>query len=305
MNEKKKPDEKIQWHQGFFGGIQLDLRAYKDSLTFEKELELSQKALKMDMLILKKSDGVEIETAYGRIFRRHNVIEYKSPEDELNIDTFYKSLGYAFLYKGLGERVNEVPAEQLTVSVFRHRKPRELFRALSDSGRGLENPYPGVYYVSGFGLPAQIVVTREISADEGSVLRLLTHGADVDATRRFLQRLDALTNPGDRENARSVLEVVSEANLELLVQLRRESRMMDEVLRIVYGDEYDIALQRAQSDGMERGIAQGMERGIAQGMERGRKETRKEYERILTQKDRELEAAARELRELKLRYGLL
>ena len=81
--------------------------------------------------------------------------------------------------------------------------------------------------------------------------------------------------------------------------------MMDEVLRIVYGDEYDIALQHAQSDGMERGIAQGMERGIAQGMERGRKETRKEYERILTQKDRELEAAARELRELKLRYGLL
>ena len=65
--------------------------------------------------------------------------------------------------------------------------------------------------------------------------------------------------------------------------------MMDEVLRIVYGDEYDIALQRTQSDGMER----------------GRKETRKEYERILTQKDRELEAAARELRELKLRYGLL
>ena len=319
MNEKKKPQEKIQWHQGFFGGIQLDLRAYKESLTFEKEYELSQKALKMDMLILKKSDGVEIGTGYGRIFRRHNVIEYKSPEDELNIDTFYKSLGYAFLYKGLGERVNEVPAEQLTVSVFRHSKPRELFRALSDGGRGLENPYPGVYYVSGFGLPTQIVVTREISADEGSVLRLLTHGADIDATRRFLQRLDALSNPGDRENARSVLEVVSEANLELLVQLRRESGMMDEVLRIVYGDEYDIALQRAQSDGiaqgMERGIAQGMERGIAQGMERGRKETRKEYENILTQKDRELEmaarelheleAAAQELRELKLRYGLL
>ena len=73
--------------------------------------------------------------------------------------------------------------------------------------------------------------------------------------------------------------------------------MMDEVLRIVYGDEYDIALKRAQSDGIER--------GMAQGMERGRTETRKEYERILTQKDRELEATARELRELKLRYGLL
>ena len=100
MNEKKKPQEKIQWHQGFFGGIQLDLRAYKDSLTFEKEHELSQKALKMDMLILKKADGAKIETSYGRIFRRHNVIEYKSPEDELNVDTFYKSSATRSCTKG-------------------------------------------------------------------------------------------------------------------------------------------------------------------------------------------------------------
>ena len=295
--DAKRAEEKIQWHQGFFGGIQLDLRAYKESLTFEKERELSQKAFKMDMLILKKAPHTRIETSYGRIFRQHNVIEYKSPEDELNIDTFYKSLGYAFLYKGLGERVNEVPAEELTVSVFRHSRPRELFRALRDGGQTLENPYPGVYYVSGYGIPAQIVVTREMAADEESVLRLLTRGADEDATRRFLQALDAWKNPGDRENAHSVLEVVSEANLELLVQLRRESRMIDDVLRAVYGDEYDIALKRAQSDG----IAQGMEKGIAQG----RTETRKEYERLLTQKDRELEASARELRELKLRYGLI
>ena len=98
--KKKNAEEKIQWHQGFFGGIQLDLRAYKDSLTFEKEHELSQKALKMDMLILKKADGAKIETSYGRIFRRHNVIEYKSPEDELNVDTFYKSSATRSCTKG-------------------------------------------------------------------------------------------------------------------------------------------------------------------------------------------------------------
>ena len=217
MDAKKARDEraeeKIQWHQGFFGGIQLDLRAYRESLTFEKEHELSQKALKMDMLILKKDPHTRIETSYGRIFRQHNVIEYKSPEDELNIDTFYKSLGYAFLYKGLGERVNEIPAEELTISVFRHSRPRELFRALRGA---LENPYPGVYYASGYGIPAQIVVTREMSADEESVLRLLTRGADKDATRRFLQTLETWKTPGDRENAHSVLEIVSEANLELL-----------------------------------------------------------------------------------------
>ena len=101
-SRRKQAEEKIQWHQGFCGAVEWELRACKQDLTFETEHELSKKPLRVDLLIIKKNRDVEIKTAYGRAFRRFNVIEYKSPEDGLTIDDFYKAIGYAMLYKGLG-----------------------------------------------------------------------------------------------------------------------------------------------------------------------------------------------------------
>ena len=46
--------------------------------------------------------SVPISNEIGTFFRGHNIIEYKSPEDSLNIDVFYKSMAYAGLYKSYG-----------------------------------------------------------------------------------------------------------------------------------------------------------------------------------------------------------
>ena len=60
------------------------------------------------------------------IFRQHTVIEYKSPGDSLNIDDFYKTLAYAFLYKSLSDKVDGIPADQLTLSLVRQGYPRDI-----------------------------------------------------------------------------------------------------------------------------------------------------------------------------------
>ena len=60
------------------------------------------------------------------IFRQHNVIEYKSLGDSLNIDDFYKTLAYAFLYKSLSDKVDGIPADQLTLSLVRQGYPRDI-----------------------------------------------------------------------------------------------------------------------------------------------------------------------------------
>ena len=67
----------------------------------------------MDLLIIKKDAGVTITNQIGDIFRGHNVFEYKSPGDALTIDDYYKTVGYAYLYKGLGKRVKRFPARSL------------------------------------------------------------------------------------------------------------------------------------------------------------------------------------------------
>ena len=43
------------------------------------------------------------------ICRQHNVVEYKSPEDHLNVDDFYEVYGYACTYKTEVEKVNQIP----------------------------------------------------------------------------------------------------------------------------------------------------------------------------------------------------
>lgn len=103
-------------------------------LEFQREYNLSKEPLKMDLLVIKKLSDRPVRNEIGRIFKRYNVIEYKSPDDGLSIDDYYKTLGYACLYKGLGEKVGQIPAEELTVSVFRERYPRSL-RVLSSRVR--------------------------------------------------------------------------------------------------------------------------------------------------------------------------
>lgn len=101
-------DTKIQWHPGFVAAMDLELREYRDGLVFEKEYNLNTKPLEIDLLVIKKNTDVQIDNETGRIFRGHNILEYKSPRDELDIDTFYKAAAYASLYKSYGKTLDAV-----------------------------------------------------------------------------------------------------------------------------------------------------------------------------------------------------
>ena len=141
------------------------------------------------------------------------IVEYKSPEDGLSIDDYYKTIGYACLYKGFGETVDEVPAEELTVSIFRERCPRELLKALKKAGLKVEQRFPGIYYIEGNVLFAtQIVVTGQLSPKAHSGLRILSRNAREEDIRTFIGKAALLTAPGDRDNVEAVLQVSISAN---------------------------------------------------------------------------------------------
>ena len=93
-------DIKIQWHPGFVSAMNLELRENRTDLIYEKEYNLNTKPLEIDLLVIKKDGNVQIVNEIGKLFRGHNIMEYKSPKDELNIDTFYKAGAYAGLYNG-------------------------------------------------------------------------------------------------------------------------------------------------------------------------------------------------------------
>ena len=130
----KKERDVIQWHPAFCAAAELELLANRAELDFQREYNLSKKPLQIDLLVVEKLDDVNIQNEIGRIFRRYNVIEYKSPGDGMTIDDFFKTVGYACIYKGLGETVDQIPIDQMTVSLFREGCPEELFRTSSVSG---------------------------------------------------------------------------------------------------------------------------------------------------------------------------
>lgn len=122
---------KIQWHPAFYAAVELEFREDVRELNLTEEYNLSKKPICIDLLIIKEGERDKIlKNEIGHIMRKHNVLEYKGPDDELSIDTLYKVIGYACLYKGYGKKVNEIPAKELTVSLFREAYPRKLFEEL-------------------------------------------------------------------------------------------------------------------------------------------------------------------------------
>lgn len=60
--------------------------------------------LRIDLLIINKDPDEVIKNEIGTRFLWHNIVKYKSPDDKVNIDTFYKVLSYACLYKSTTSR---------------------------------------------------------------------------------------------------------------------------------------------------------------------------------------------------------
>ena len=80
-------DTKIQWHPGFVAAMRLELREDREGLVFQEEYNLNTKPLEVDLLVIKKEPTAIISNEIGSFFRGHNIMEYKSPDDSLDITT--------------------------------------------------------------------------------------------------------------------------------------------------------------------------------------------------------------------------
>lgn len=175
MEGKKKP---LQWHPAFFAGLQIELSEEADNLEFENEHQLGTKPKQIDVLVIKKDADKPIRKNIGRIFRRHNIVEYKSPEDYLSIDDFYKVYGYTCFYKADATHIDAIKIEELTISFVCHNYPRKLIRHLREHGYDVRKVDAGIYYIEGLQMPMQLILTSALPEEDGryeSVMNLITN----------------------------------------------------------------------------------------------------------------------------------
>ncbi|MBQ8947411.1 MAG: hypothetical protein IJ058_11435 [Lachnospiraceae bacterium] len=223
------------WHSAICGATEWELKQNKDDLEFESEHILNKEPIKMDMLVIKKHPNATIRNEIGRIFRGHNVLEFKGSGDALNVDVYHKVIGYACLYKSMGSHVNERDAKDITVTMIREAYPRELIKSLKMTGITVTEQYPGIYYLSGnIMFPTQIIVTGRLSSDHAS-LRILSKKAQEADVRKFLQEARTAVEPGDLRNIDAVLQVSVSEN-ETLYNMVREDKIMCQALENLMQD---------------------------------------------------------------------
>ncbi|MDR2718780.1 MAG: hypothetical protein LBB89_12075 [Treponema sp.] len=201
-------DERIAWHPAFVEALQLELEAYQDSLEFFPEYQLTAEPLRIDCVVIKKTTDAVINKNIAAIFRQANLLEYKSPDDYVSVDDFYKVYGYACLYASF----QKIPITSLTVSFIESRHPRQLLNHLREiRGYTLAEKWPGVYIVSGDILPIQIIDSRRLSAEENIWLK----GLDNRLNAPEIQRVTAaLHRKGKAARIQAYLDAIIRANKE-------------------------------------------------------------------------------------------
>ena len=264
MGETTKGKGMLQWHPAFYASLQIELEKDSGNLVFENEHQLGTQPMEIDILIIKKEKDVPIRKNIGRIFREHNIIEYKSPDDYLSVDDFYKVYGYACFYKADTTWADRIPVDGLTITLASARYPYKLVKHLEEKrGYTLQKIEEGIYYIKGDYIPIQLIITSKLLEEENLWLRNLTNKmADPASAEKLVKEYG---KHKDNIFYQSVMDIIVRANAEQF----QEVGNMCEALKELMKDEFDAIREDALKQGMKQGMKQGIEQGLEQGLERG------------------------------------
>jgi hypothetical protein len=264
--KRTHPERRFTWHSAFFDAIRLELEAWQDALEFQAEHPLTREPLRIDVLIIKKKRELVIDKNIAAIFRRENILEFKSPDDSLSVADFHKVLAYAHLYYAtLGNP--GIGIQDITVSFVSARHPREVLKHLRNVyGYTVVEKGPGLYYIRGDILPIQLIETKKLDEDENLWLKDLSNDLDAEQIGKL-----ALKSRARAKTAlmRAYLDVVLGVNAEAARRVGEMKRVSMEQLV----EEMGLAAQW-EARGEIRGKIQGksekamevMKKALAKGM---------------------------------------
>jgi hypothetical protein len=247
----------------FAAAVQLELKEYKKYLEFITEYQLTDEPLRIDVLVVKKLKEIRIDKSMGKIFKKYNILEYKSPTDYISIDNYYKAKAYAYLYKTLSEETDKISINEMTITLTSSRYPRKLIDYMkNEMNTDVETAGRGIYYVKGTDIDTQILVSKQLDDREAGYLKLLqVHQKDKNLTKNWIEEyIDNIKNPLyavimnvlAKADPDEILEVyknmgvpkISESNMEFLMDMMKKFEL-DKKLE-----------QKGKEEGIEEGIKQ-------------------------------------------------
>ena len=270
-NDKKieDPKEKNYWHEPFLYALKLELYDYKDILTFDGEYKLSEEALRIDVLVVKKTKDIEIKKNIGKSFKEYNIFEFKSETDGLYVDDYNKVLGYAFLYLSF----NKVNIENVTINFVTYKMPRELFKYIKSQKFILNEREEGIYEIIGERFHTRIMVTRKLSVEENTFLKSLRSNLQIKELEATIKKYKNYEKFNDKN---TFLSRIITANSKVFKEVLKH--MSEAVLADLEEAFRGTILEKKWT---ENGVKEGEIRGEIRGEIKGKLESLKITMKIL------------------------
>lgn len=238
-------DGKLQWHPAFAAVLRIELEDEINKLDIMDEYMLSKKPMQIDIVVIKKEKKAKIKKNIGRIFRTYNIIEYKSPDDYLSINDFYKVLGYTCFYQSDTDKVMEIDPDEITITFVCSYFPQSVIRYLQRKyGIGVEKRENGIYYITNSWFPMQVVVISQLSKTKNYWLQNLRK--DLRPGEEIRQLLKNYEDKKASKLYQAVMDLIVRANWEKV----EEEKRMCEALMELFADE----LRESKEQGMEKGV---------------------------------------------------
>ena len=269
MNNKEQESEKLQWHPAFYAGLQIELQEDSDNLIFENEHQLGTKPKQIDALIIKKQKDIPVKKNIGKIFRGHNIVEYKSPSDYLCIDDYYKGYAYAMFYKSDTKKVDEIPIHDITLTFVSVEYPQKFIRHLeTEWNYRLEEKYSGIYYIQKESdiLPIQLIVTSKLNWEDNLWLRSLTNKLE---DRSQIQKIvNEYHDNKSNKLYESVMDIIVRANQKEFEEAKGDMcKALEELMADVIEERVAEKVEEQVVKKVEEQVAKKVEEQVAKKVE--------------------------------------
>lgn len=204
------------WHSLFYALLMIMLYD-KPSVKVNREVLLGVQPPRADFIVLKKDGTIDLGLRVFDIFKKHNIIEFKSPNDTLSESVLWKVIGYAGFYISQGK----ISAEDVTLTLFRGAKPVKLLKEMSEYI--VPDVTKGIYHIQKWkvNLPIQIIVTTELEGREYAGFRSLSKKPRIEDIEQIVSNGSTERNPNLLVWYRSFLDLFSKLDNDVIEEAKR------------------------------------------------------------------------------------
>ena len=236
--EQYKNPPPNDWHSWIDSLLNIYLHQF-ESVTIQSEAKLGVQPPRADFVIVNDDQHVDLLLEIFDIFREHNIIEFKSPDDELSLFTLRKGIGYAQFYiYVMHEKGIDIKPDQVTLTFIRDRKPNKLLKELGDHVE--PGPVEGIYYINwGADFPIQIIHSAALKGEKYVGLRTISDDPSIEDIAEMFKLSSEETDPAVKAFYSAYWSISAKLTGEKLEEAKRRFPEMAKTIFDIFKPEID------------------------------------------------------------------